>query len=877
MDPHSAHARGQDALLADLTAPQKEAVLCTRGPLLILAAAGSGKTRVITRRIAHLLRSGVPPWSILALTFTNKAAGEMRERVAHLITAGVPREDGSVYIASDRAAKALTVTTFHSLCARLLRRYAEAAGLRPDYTIFDDGDQMSLAKKVIADLQLSTSNWPPRSVLSAISNAKNDLLDAAAYEERATDFHARTVAKVYKAYEAALKKANAVDFDDLLGHVAKMLKTRPDVRAELQDRWRYLMIDEYQDTNRAQFTIAHLLAGDGSASAQPGTANTGPNVCVVGDPDQSIYGWRGADLSNILDFEKHYPKARTIKLGENFRSTAPILRAADGLIKHNKERRDKPLFTSKAGGEPIEIVLTRDERHEASLVADWLRARHMAEDNGEAFAWKDLAVFYRTNSLSRVMEDALRQAGIPYVIARGTAFYDREEVKAALAYLRVVANPADAISLERCVNTPSRGISDPTIDKLNEWAGQNDATLWDAMLQAGDTGGPAAASGLSSRAVGSIQKFVELVEGWTGGGTFMGAQVSSSLSQLVERIIVESGLRAMYSTRAATSKSDADAARLDNLDELISSARAFELEYDPAGDPAAERLKDEDAGPGETGAADAAFDLEPGAFETPPLLAMLRGFLESITLIADADAVDPAQGAVTLMTLHAAKGLEFGAAAIIALEEGTLPHSRALTDESQMEEERRLCFVGITRAMKRLMLTCARYRTQRGLSERTMPSRFIDEIPSEARVLSDQADMFGGLDASWGGARDSSDLRGDDFGDRLPRPAPRTTPTYPVHPSSPGSALRPAAAKPGSPPSPSAPSVRRVVPTDDPASSGNPGLANLPAGAVVRHPQFGRGKVMSVSKGQNARAVINFDGVGVKTLVLEYARLTRVT
>ncbi len=864
IDPHVSHASphsappGPDGLLADLTAPQREAVLCVRGPLLILAAAGSGKTRVITRRIAHLLRSGAAPWSILALTFTNKAAGEMRERVAHLITAGVPRADGSIYVASERAAKALTVTTFHSLCARLLRRYAEAAGLKPDFTIFDDGDQMSLAKKVIADLQLSTSNWPPRSVLSAISGAKNELLDAAAYEERATDFHSRTVAKVFKSYEAALKKANAVDFDDLLGHVAKMLKTRPDVRAELQDRWRFLMIDEYQDTNRAQFTIAHLLAGEGDKTQ---AVSTGPNVCVVGDPDQSIYGWRGADLSNILDFEKHYPKARTIKLGENFRSTAPILRAADGLIKHNKERRDKPLFTSSKGGEPVEIVLTRDERHEAALVADWLRARHMGEDGGEAFAWKDLAVFYRTNSLSRVMEDALRQAGVPYVIARGTAFYDREEVKAALAYLRVVANPADSISLERCVNTPTRGISDPTIDKLNEWAAANEGTLWEAMLSANESQGAGAV--LNARAAGAVTKFVELVEGWTGGGSFMGAEIAGSLSTLVERIIVESGLRAMYSTRAATSKNDADAARLDNLDELVSSARAFELEYDPAGDPAmGAAFGGEEQSESPLGNDTSDFI---GGGETPPLLAMLRGFLESITLIADADAVDPAQGAVTLMTLHAAKGLEFGAAAIIALEEGTLPHSRSLMDEPQMEEERRLCFVGITRAMKRLLLTCARYRTQRGLSERTMPSRFIDEIPSEARVLSDQADVLGGLDESWGGARNNSDLRGDDFGDRLRRPAPTPTPTSSYRPPTPRE------------PTPLS-AVRRVVPTDDPASSGaGSGLMGLSAGAVVRHPQFGRGKVMSVSKGQNARAVINFDGVGVKTLVLEYARLTRVS
>jgi DNA helicase-2/ATP-dependent DNA helicase PcrA len=697
-------------------------------------------------------------------------------------------------------------------------------------------------------------------VLSAISGAKNELLDADAYAERAADFHSRTVAKVFKGYESGLRRANAVDFDDLLGLVAKMLKTKPEVRAELRDRWRFMLIDEYQDTNRAQFAIASLLAA-------PVTLSDGrvseANICVVGDPDQSIYGWRGADLNNILDFEEHYPKARVIKLGENFRSTAPILRAADGLIKHNTKRRDKPLFTSKKGGEPVEIVMTRDEQHEARLVADWLRARHMGEEAGggvgEALAWKDLAVFYRTNSLSRVMEDALRQAGVPYVIARGTAFYEREEVRNAISYLRVVANPADTISLERCANTPSRGISDATVDRLNAWAGENDATLWEAMLDAGES------QGLNARAVGAVKRFVELVEGWTGGGTFMGAQVAGSLSQLVERIIVESGLRKMYQDQAVTSKSDSDAARVDNLDELVSSARAFELEYDPAGDPA--NAVEAEAPDFLAMGGEVEDEGEPTTLpspsgrrsEAPPLLAMLRGFLESITLVADADKVDPAQGAVTLMTLHAAKGLEFGGVAVIGLEEGMLPHSRSLMDETQMEEERRLCFVGLTRAMRRLVLTCARYRTQRGLSERTIPSRFLEEIPEDARVVSDQADMFGGLDESWGGARRDSDLRGDDFGDRR-RPGVQ----FPARPAT----------------QPVGPTVRRVVPVDDPASAGGRGGGGgglgLTVGVVVRHPQFGRGKIVSVTKGQNARAVINFDGVGVKTLVLEYARLTRV-
>ena len=832
-DPHTSDPHTTDPLLSDLTPPQREAALATEGPVLVLAAAGSGKTRVLTRRIAHLLRQNVPPWAILAVTFTNKAAGEMRERVAHLLSKGIALDDGSPLILSERAIRSLTITTFHSLCARLLRRYADHATdvlhVKGDFTILDDSDQLAIVKKAVAELQLSTSNWPPRSVLSAISNAKNDLLDADAFSQAAADFHSRTIAKIFSAYERALRKANAVDFDDLLGLCVRMLRHKPDIRAELQARWRYLMIDEYQDTNRAQFELARMLAGD--------AAGPGPNIFVVGDPDQSIYGWRGADISNILDFETHYPKARVIKLGENFRSTAPILRAADVLIKNNTRRKDKPLFTSRSGGNPLTLVLARDEQHEARIIADWLASLHSGSLPGaDPIPWKDMAVFYRANSLSRVMEDALRTAAVPYVIARGTAFYDREEVRTAVAYLKLVANPADDVSLDRVVNTPARGIGAASLERLKLNASNNDQTLWEAMLECSEH------AGLSPRAAAAIRKFVELVESWTGGGTFMGAQVPASLSQLVERIILESGLRSMYQAQAAASKSDADAQRVDNLDELVSSARSFELEYDPAGDPSLPPPAD-------------GFD----SLETPPLLAMLRGFLESITLVADADSVDPDQGAVTLMTLHAAKGLEFPAVAMIGMEEGLLPHARSLTSEPALEEERRLCFVGITRAMHHLHLSCARYRTTRGLPERTIPSRFLEEIPEDVRIVSDQADVLAGLEGTdW--------VRGDDFGDRartraaLPSPQRHASSAHPT----------PSPQRPLAEPKPAA--DRRVIPVDDTGRE----RADLPAGALVRHPQFGTGRILSVSKGANARAVIQFESVGVKTLVLEYARLQRI-
>lgn len=817
-------------LLKGLTPPQREAVMHAGGPMLVLAAAGSGKTRVITRRIAWLIQSGAAPWSIMALTFTNKAAGEMRERVTDLLLGPAPEGADPE---TPRFVRGLTVTTFHALCARLLRRYAEEAdlpGVKPDFTIYPTSDQLAIVKQAVKDADLSTTNWAPRSVLSAISAAKNELVTARQYEANANDFYHKTIAKLYAAYERGMHRAGAVDFDDLLLLTATMLRDNASIRAACQNRWRHLLIDEYQDTNRAQFEIARLLAGDGRPADEladmPGveadtSARTGPDICVVGDPDQAIYGWRGADLTNILDFETQFPGARVVKLGQNFRSTAPILGAADTLIKRNKQRKDKPLFTDRDGGERVTAVLCRDEHHEANLIADWFTNLH--ENAG--VPWREMAVFYRTNALSRVMEESLRTARIPYVIARGTAFYEREEVRDALSYLRVVANQADDVSLARIVNKPTRGLGKTSLDRIGVLASREGLPMFEALRRVPETGA-------SPGAVNAAARFTQMIDDWTGSGSFMGASVSGTLAELVGRVIDESGLSAHYRKIANASGAESDEERLDNLDELVSSARDFEAEFDPLADPIAE-----DADPLDP---DVPFDpdAEAPAVPVPPLLAMLRAFLESVALVADADATDSDQGSVTLMTLHAAKGLEFDAAAMIGLEEGLLPHARAFESEAELEEERRLAFVGITRVRKLLHMTSARYRTVRGATERTIPSRFLTEVGTDHVVTSDQSDAWDDIDQTTDQPRERSFDRGAAVRGDLDRVREQ----------------------------------RRQIS----ATASDLAREQFPEGCTVRHPQFGEGRVMRVMGGQHARAVVRFASVGEKTLVLEYARLRRV-
>lgn len=745
-----------EQLFANLTQPQREAVSHVDGPLLVLAGPGSGKTTVVTRRIANLIANGAAPWEILALTFTNKAAGEMRDRVVKALGGYVDYRNTP------------TVATFHSFCARQLRRYAEAAGLAENYSIYDSADQRDAIKLSLIKADLSSKNWTPGSVAAAISNAKNQLMDAATFSANATDFYTRIIAKIYTHYEKILKDNDALDFDDLLMKMANLLRDSEDVREQFQNRYQYLLIDEYQDTNHAQFVIAHALAGGHQ------------NICVVGDPDQSIYGWRGADITNILEFEEHFPNAKIVALGQNFRSTGHIVDAAAGLIENNSRRKHKRLHTELGEGEKPTVSVCLDEHYEARLVTDFFSRLHEEDD----LPWKEMAVLYRVNSLSRVLEEAFRNAKIPYVIARGTAFYDRKEIKDALSYLRLVVNPNDEVALRRIINTPTRGIGKTTLSKVELAGVLKQLRLFDSLKEA------AMVEGLTARAVNSIRKFVIMIENWQRAvlaDASDSLMATNPLAGFVEQVIRESGLEAQYKN----TKNEEDQERLENLNELISASSQFVPE------PIFIEGESEDG------------DLT--------LVDLLAAFLESVALVSDADAIDPESGTVTLMTLHAAKGMEYEAVAMVGLEENLLPHLRAIGNELEMEEERRLCFVGITRAKRRLQMSRAAVRTHRGMRERTMESRFLSELPSECVIHCDQ----------------SFDEDIDD------------TEAY------------------------SSRSDRRL--------STNISSGEFPIGCIVRHAKFGLGTVQAITpRAIGASVSVSFSTVGTKTLILEYAKLERV-
>lgn len=756
--------------MGDLTASQRCAVLHHGGPLLVLAGPGSGKTRVITRRIAHRIFCGVPAWQIVALTFTNKAAAEMKSRVDALVPAHIPGRRG------------LVIGTFHSFCAGLLRRYGASsasagiggAPLAENFSIFDSDDARSVIKKAIASAGLESAQWPVAAVATEISCAKNKLQTAAQYSASAMDFRQRTMARLYDLYERAMVRENALDFDDLLLRTACMLQHDAAVSQELRERFSEVLVDEYQDTNHAQFTVAHAIAREHR------------NICVVGDPDQSIYAWRGADISNIQDFEQHYPGATVIALGENFRSTGHIVSLADKLIRNNESRRHKDLFTQLGLGDRPRVVRLMDEVSEAQFVADALQAAHRSGSE-----WRDMAVLYRMNALSRSMEDALRRRGIPYLIARGTAFYDRKEVRDTMGYLRALVNPVDDTSLRRIVNVPARGIGATTIGKLEQVAAQRRCSLAGAMACARQCG-------VSERTAKSIDGFLTLLVRYRSE---LDAKSAHNLGPFVARLITEAGLE-----RAAIELADDDQDAMErkaNVQEVANAAGAFELPESQPGIP------------------------------DPTLGDALRGFLQSVALASDSDAIDPQKGVVTLMSLHAAKGLEFQTVAIIGIEEGLLPHSRSLASPKEVEEERRLFFVGITRCKRTLLLTSVAMRSTRGMRMSTIESGFLRELPQESLVYSDHT---GGRSATAGGRHWTNQQRTDDAESTDEQGDGDVQ--YEVG----GSRTQPA--------------------------------CGMSVGTTVRHLQFGIGRIEAIlPRGSMTSVRVHFRTAGVRVLVLEYAKL----
>jgi DNA helicase-2/ATP-dependent DNA helicase PcrA len=630
-----------ETYLADLNPAQREAVLHTEGPVLVVAGAGSGKTRVLTRRIAHLLGAvGVKPPEILAITFTNKAAGEMRERVGDLV--GPP-------------ARAAWVMTFHSACGRILRREAQRLGYRSNFTIYDGADQIRLVKRCLEELERDPKRFTPRGIHSQISNAKNTLISPEEYTDRVASFYDQTVAEVYDLYQKRLFASNAVDFDDMLFLTVDVLERFPEARAKWQEAFRYVLVDEYQDTNHAQYRLLQLLA------------EKHRNVFAVGDPDQSIYGFRGADIRNVLEFEHDFPGSYTIALEQNYRSTQHILDAANGVIRHNRERKEKNLWSELGDGDPVRAIEVEDEHAEARYVA-----AEIALLVEEGFSGAEVAVFYRTNAQSRVLEDVLVRQGIAYQVIGGPRFYERAEIKDLVAYLQVLDNPYDAVSLLRIATRPRRGIGDSTLARLATWADQREISLWEATAEAANAGVGAA----PQKALGAFRGTIE---------SLMSAAQEYEVPELIEEVLARSGyLESLEAERTIEAQG-----RIENLQELVSVAREW-------------RETAEDS--------------------------TLSAFLQEISLYSDQDAIRGDASLVTLMTLHNAKGLEFRAVYLIGMEEGIFPHSRSI-EEQGIEEERRLCYVGMTRARERLTLLHASSRMLYGGRNHNLPSRFLDEVP----------------------------------------------------------------------------------------------------------------------------------------------------
>jgi len=753
-----------EELLAGLNPQQREAVLHDGGPLLIVAGAGSGKTRVLTQRIAHLLAArGVQPGQVLAITFTNKAAAEMRERVSALVG---PR------------AKAMWVMTFHSACVRILRREADKVGMRSTFSIYDAADSQRLMSMVLRDMDLDPKRYNPRSFSHQVSNLKNELIDEETYASRtgeASPHQEQVLAEAYSMYQRRLRQANAMDFDDLIMTTVHMFQAFPDVAEHYRRRFRHVMVDEYQDTNHAQYQLVRELVGSQTTRSEHGVDPS--ELVVVGDADQSIYAFRGATIRNIEEFEVDYPDARTILLEQNYRSTQTILRAANAVIARNEGRRKKNLWSETGDGARIVGYVGDNEHDEASFVARSID--RLGDEHG--IRPRDVAVFYRTNAQSRALEEVFVRVGLPYKVVGGTRFYERREVKDALAYLRVLSNPTDTVNLRRIINVPKRGIGDRAEACVGALAERERIPFVAAL------GRPEDAPGIATRSVTAIKGFTSLLESL---GQVRDDE-DAGVSDLLEAVLDRSG----YVAELRASRDPQDETRVENLAELVAVAQEF----------------------------------DEARRETGEVIA-LEDFLEQVSLVADADEIPDtaeaeAAGVVTLMTLHTAKGLEFPVVFLTGMEDGTFPHLRSLADPKELEEERRLAYVGITRARERLHLSRAAVRSAWGAPQYNPPSRFLDEIPAE--LVQWERELSG---AAAVGRRDQ-------------RPAVATL-----------------AARPG---------VR---------SPGNRPVIALSAGDRVTHDSFGLGTVVrTLGEGDKTQAEVDFGGdLGVKRFVLRYAPLEKL-
>jgi DNA helicase II / ATP-dependent DNA helicase PcrA len=735
-------------LLADLTPAQREAVTHFEGPLLILAGAGSGKTRVITRRVVYLLQQGVRPGNILAITFTNKAASEMRQRIEALVP-------GS----------RVFISTFHALGARLLRQYGDRLGLDRNFTIYDQTDRARLVKVALEDAGIDNVRFTPEGIQSAISKAKNQLVGPEKYGEKASDFFGTTVARVYPVYEKRLRESNALDFDDLLYWPALAMKHDPELRAELDARFRFVLIDEYQDTNFAQYQIARGLSIDN------------PNLCVVGDPDQSIYAWRGSDIRNILDFERDFPGARVITLERNYRSTKAILHAASHLIAHNQKRKPKDLLTDNPAGLPVTVLTFENGLDEAEGIARRIRAAVEKKQR----SYRDFAVFLRINALSRTLETAFANRQVPFQIVKGLAFYDRKENRDVLAYLRLLLNPRDDLSFLRAVNEPARGIGKVSLEHLRAYAEPRELSL---LAAAGDV---ARIPAIKGKAAGALRDFALLMQELRGS-------LEAPPNEVIRQVLDRSGYRRMLQD----SRDEDDQERLANIEELVTAAKQFAAE---------------DSG------------------------RTISDFLENITLASDVDGWDQQQDCVSIMTLHSAKGLEFPVVFMAAVEQGLLPHERSLARSDEVEEERRLAFVGMTRAKEELYLCHARLREFRGQTLYAVPSMFLEELPHDGVEAVDLSASAGGTARAIDEWRSGGAAAEEGWAEAGVKPRPRGEPARS-------------------------------------AESGTDAGPRYAEGMLVRHDSYGVGRITQVSGyGALRKLKIRFSAHGEKTFIADKVKL----